>query len=128
VPVRLIYLVLCRLIQWLLTLLPQTGAAKDVEILVLRHENEILRRANLKPRLHWTDRAILAALARHLPQTLRWHRLVTPTTLLRWHRRLEARHWTYPHRGRPPIDPTIVNIAVPMGRDNPGRGIPARAR
>jgi putative transposase len=66
VPVRLIYLVLCQLIQWL-TLLPQADAAKDVEILVLRHENAILRRTNPKPRLDWTDRAILAALARHLP-------------------------------------------------------------
>jgi hypothetical protein len=53
VPVRLIYLVLCRLIQWL-TLLPQADAARDVEILVLRHENAILRRTNLHPRLDWT--------------------------------------------------------------------------
>lgn len=120
-PVRLIYLVLCRLIQWL-TLLPQADAAKDVEILVLRHENAVLRRTNPKPRLDWTDRAILAALARQLPQALRWHRLVTPATLLRWHRRLVARHWTYPNLGRPPIDPTIVDLVVQMSRENPSWG------
>ncbi|MGC5022696.1 hypothetical protein [Micromonospora sp. DT47] len=65
--VRLIYLVLCRLAQWL-TLLPRPNADKDVEILILRHENAILRRANPKPRLDWTDRAILAALAGTFPR------------------------------------------------------------
>ena len=65
VPVRLIYLMFCRGIGW--PALPGSDAAKDVEILILRHENAILRRTKPKPRLDWTDRTILAALSRHLP-------------------------------------------------------------
>ena len=58
-----------------------------------------------------------------MPQALKSHRLVTPTTLLRWHRRLIARHWTYPNRsGRPPIDAVIASPVKQMARDNPGRG------
>jgi transposase len=118
----LIYLVLCRITGWL-ALLTQTSAAKDVEILVLRHENAVLRRQNPKPRLDWTDRAMLAALIRLLPRALKAHRLVTPSTVLAWHRRLVARHWTYPHRpGRPPVDPFVAELVEKMARDNPGWG------
>ncbi len=120
-PVRLIYLIFCRVIG-LLVLLHGSDTAKDVEILVLRHENMILRRTDPRPRLDWTDRAILAALSRHLPRALRRHRLVTPATLLRWHRRLVARHWTYPHLGRPPVDQVIVELVTRMATDNPGWG------
>jgi transposase InsO family protein len=74
----------------------------------------VLRRAHPRPRLDWADRAILAALIRLLPQTLRAHRLVTPGTVLRWHRRLVTRKWTYPHRtGRPPVS---AEIAAPIKR------------
>jgi putative transposase len=122
VSLRLIYLVLCRITGWL-ALLTQTSAAKDVEILVLRHENAVLRRQNPKPRLDWTDRAMLAALIRLLPRALKAHRLVTPSTVLAWHRRLVARHWTYPHRpGRPPVDPFVAELVEKMARDNPGWG------
>jgi len=112
----------CRLAEGL-TLLAKTSAAKDVEILVLRHENAVLRRANPTPRLDWADRATLNALIRLLPRALKMHQLVTPATLLRWHRRLVARHWTYPNRpGRPPINPAIAALVEQMARDNPGWG------
>lgn len=75
--VRLLYLVFCRVLGWL-ALLTSTSAAKDVNILVLRHEIAVLRRQHPRPRLDWTDRAVLAALIRLLPQALRAHRLVAP--------------------------------------------------
>src|SRR5258705_1145279 len=121
-PLRLIYLVFCRIAGWL-ALLTRTSAAKDVEILVPRHENGVLRRQNPKPRLDWADGAVLAALIRLLPRALTVHRLVTPATVLRWHRRLVARHWTYPSGpGRPPIDRAVAALVEQMSRDNPGWG------
>jgi putative transposase len=104
VSLRLVYLIFDRLLDWL-TLLGRTSSAKDVELLVLRHEVAVLRRTNPRPRLDWADRAVFAALIRHLPTSLRGYRLVTPATVLRWHRRLITRKWTYPTRsGRPPLD------------------------
>jgi putative transposase len=86
---------------------------------LLRQEVAVLRRQNAKPRLSWTDRAVFAALARLLPKPLRMNRLVTPDTLLRWHRRLIRWRWTYPHRGgRPPVDPRIVALIGQMAREN----------
>ena len=87
---RLAYLLLARVLSWLM-LLARSDAAKDVEILVLRHEVAVLRRHNPRPRLSWVDRALLSALSRHLPVDLRRLRLVSPRTLLRWHARLVAR-------------------------------------
>ena len=119
---RLLYLAFRHTTEWL-TLLTRGNAAKDVEILVLRHENAILRRTSPKPRTDWADRAALAALIRLLPRHLMSHRIVSPTTVLAWHRRLVARHWTFPHRtGRPPLDPAIVALVKQMARDNPGWG------
>ena len=115
---RLLYLVFLRLLN-LLLLLGRSSASKDVELLVLRHEVAVLRRATPKPRLDWADRAVFAALVRALPTMLRGHRLVTPGTILRWHRRLVATKWTYPNRlGRPPVDDTMVVLVERMAREN----------
>ena len=77
-------------------LLGRSSASKDVELLVLRHEVAVLRRANPKPCLDWADLAVLAALVRALPTMLRGHRLVTQGTILRWHRRLVAQSGRIP--------------------------------
>ena len=82
---RLLYLIFTRLLSWM-ALLARASDAKDAELLVLRHEVAVLRRANPKPTLNWNDRAIFAALSRLLTPAVRHHRLVTPGTLLRWHR------------------------------------------
>ncbi|WP_329055028.1 integrase core domain-containing protein [Amycolatopsis sp. NBC_01488] len=119
---RLLYLIFLRLMG-LLVLLGRSAASKEVELLVLRHEVAVLRRGNPKPRLDWADQAVFAALVRLLPKALRIHRLVTPGTILRWHRRLVAAKWTYPHRhGRPPVDDAIAGLIEQMARENHGWG------
>ena len=95
---KLIYQLIGKVFAWF-ALLARGDAANHVEILALRHEVEILRRQVGKPKPSWTDRAMLAALARSLPRELRAHRIVTPATLLAWRRRLVKRRWTQPaHR------------------------------
>ena len=86
-----------RVFGWLV-LLGRSQASKDAEIMALRHEVMVLRRQVARPRPNWADRAVLAALARLLPAALRGSRLVTPGTLLAWHRRLVTRKWTYAPR------------------------------
>ena len=115
VSLPLLHLIFLRLLK-LLVLFGRSSASKDVELLVLRHEVAVLRRANPMPHLDWTDRAVFAALVRRLP---RRHRLVTPGTILRWHHRLVATKWTYPHRvGRPPVEDAVVSLIERMAREN----------
>jgi putative transposase len=119
---RLLYLIFQQVLG-LILLVSRTASTKDVELLVLRHEVAILRRTNPRPRLEWADRAVFAALVRWLPRELRGHRLVTPGTILRWHRRLVRKRWTYPNRsGRPPIDDIIAALVARMATENPNWG------
>ena len=93
--------------------------AKDVEIAVLRHQLAVLRRQVTRPRFTPTDRIVLATLAKLLPRD-RWKIfLVTPSTLLRWHRELVRRRWTYPALGRHKgLDPAVVDLVLRLARDN----------
>jgi transposase InsO family protein len=100
------------------------GAAKDAEILVLRHQLAVLRRQVARPRFTWSDRALVAALAKLVPRE-RWAAfLVTPETILRWHRALVRRRWTYPHRptGRPSLPAETVELICRLARENPRWG------
>ncbi len=113
------YLALRRLLE-LLVLRGRSKRNKDLELVVLRHELGILRRQVQRPALEPADRAFLAAASRVLDRR-RWGSfLVTPATLLRWHRRLVAKHWTFPHRGpgRPPIGADVRALILGLARDN----------
>ena len=91
----MLYLIFVRLVGWMAPL-TRSAASRDAELLVLRQEAAVLWRQNPRPRLDWADRMVLAALVRLLLRSARMSRLVTPDTLLRWHRRLVRWHWTYP--------------------------------
>src|SRR6266568_3442675 len=100
--------------------------AKDVELLVLRHQLVVLGRQERRPSLRPADRALLAALARLLPAGRRHGLVVTPQTLLRWHRELVRRKWAQPRRaaGRPPVDGQLRALVLRLARENPGWGYP----
>src|SRR5216683_6013381 len=106
-----------------MVLLCRSTAPEDIELLVLRHEAAVLRRTHPRPHLDWAGRAVLAALIRVLPRSLRTHRLVTPGTVPRRHRHLLTRKRAYPHRtGRPPASTRIAALTGPLARENHGWG------
>ena len=116
VSLRLLYLIFQHALG-LLLLMSRASSTKDVELLVLRHEVAVLRRTTSRPRMDWADRAVFAALVRRLPRALHCHRLVTPDTILRWHRRLVRKKWTYPNSpGRPRIDDVLAALVQRMAR------------
>jgi transposase len=118
---------LVRCLFGLLAVLVRSDLSKDVELLVLRHENQVLRRqAGGRPRRDHADRLWLTALSR-LVNRHRWSEIfpVTPATILRWHRDLVARKWTYTDRRRPGRASTSISIKVlivRMARENPTWG------
>src|ERR1700716_4235201 len=103
----MLYLAMVQVFGWL-AWLARGDAAKTVELLVLHHEVAVLRRQVRRPDLSWPDRAVLSALARLLPSWVREHRLVTPGTLLSWH--------------RPPVSDEVNALVVRFARENPGWG------
>jgi hypothetical protein len=119
---RLLYLLFCQVLRWL-ALLARSSAAKDAELLLLRHEVAVLRRRVTRPRLDWADRAVLAGLARLLPRPNGRGSFVRPATLLCWHRNLVRRRWSYPHRrGRPSVTAELGTLVVRLARENPTWG------
>jgi len=104
--------------------------AKDVELLVLRHQLAMLGRQQRRPLLRPADRALLAALARLLPPRRRRGLVVTPQTLLRWHRELVRRKWAQPRRspGRPTIDDRLRQLVLRFAVENPGWGYRERPK
>jgi putative transposase len=135
-----VYLVVRNLFT-LVWLLARPRRSKELEILVLRHELAILRRQPSRPRLTQADRALLAALSRSLLRAAWAAFSFKPGTLLRWHRQLIARRWTYSHRmpGRPPLERSLRELILRLARENPhwgykrivgelkGLGVPASA-
>ena len=121
----LVYLLACRLLGCMMVL-ARREASKDAELLVLGHENEVLRRQTGRVRYQPADRLWLSALSRLIPRR-RWGEVfaVTPATLLAWHRRLVTRKWDYTNRrrpGRPATAAAIRKLVIRMATDNPTWG------
>src|SRR3954447_609254 len=120
---RLIYQMFSKLLGWIV-LHTRSDTTKDIEILVLRHQLAVLQRRTPRPRMTWTDRALITALTRLLPAPRRLALLVTPATILRWHRQLIARRWTtQPVRpGRPAIPAGLRALVLHLAIENPTWG------
>jgi putative transposase len=118
-----LYLALRRVLE-LVALCFRSTEFKELEIVVLRHELEVLRRQLGRPRLREADRVLLAAAGRLLPRSSWGSLFVSPETVLRWQRRLVARRWTYPHKrlGRPPVSLEVGRLIVRLARENPRWG------
>jgi putative transposase len=122
-----VFFSLCYVVlRWALQLaIPRVRSTefKALEIVVLRHELALLRRRPRRPPMTGTDRLLLAAASRLLPRP-RWRSfIITPATLLAWHRRLVAKRWTFARRpGRPPMRRQIRELVLRLARDNPRWG------
>jgi putative transposase len=123
VALTLIYQMFAKLLGWTV-LRARSDTAKDIEILVLRHQLTVLHRRTPRLRISWTDRAVIAVLARLLPARRRLGLLITPSTILRWHRQLIARRWTTPRTrpGRPAIPAGVRALIVRLATENPTWG------
>ena len=118
------YRILYRFLASLARLAVRSGRSKDLEIIVLRHQLAVLRRQIDRPELTDADRSLLGAIAAALARPSRTGWLVTPDTLLRWHRRRIARHWTQPQRppGRPSTSAELRRLALRLAAENPTWG------
>jgi putative transposase len=123
VVLSFLYWMLRRLLE-LLVLRLRSEREKEIEILALRHQLRVLERQVGRAQFQPADRALLAAFSRALPRRAWPSFLVTPATLLRWHRELVARRWTYPHRrpGRPATPDDVRELILRLARENPGWG------
>src|SRR6476660_2745891 len=112
-----------KLLSWMV-LHTRSDTANEIEILVLRHQLAVLQRREPRPRINWTDRAVIAVLTRLLPARRRHGFLVTPATILRWHRHLVHRRWTTPpgRAGRPAIPAGVRALTVRLATENPTWG------
>jgi putative transposase len=117
---KLIYQMFAKLLSWMV-LRTRSNAAKEIEILVLRHQLAVLQRLRPRPRINWTDRAVIAALGRLMPAPRRLGLLVTPATILRWHRHFVRRRWTTRRRpsGRPAIPAGVRALILRLATENP---------
>ena len=121
----LVFHIFYRLLADLARLAVRSGRSKDLEIIVLRHQIQVLRRQVDRPAVNDDDRTLLGAIAAALPRRLRHGWIVTPDTLMRWHRRRIARHWTQPRSrppGRPPTAVELRQLIVRLAKENPTWG------
>ena len=124
---RILYLFLSQLAR----LAMRSGRWKDLQIIVLRHENAVLRRRIGRSTLNDDDRTLFGAVAAAVPKALRQGWIVTPKTLLRWHRKRIARHWTQPparRTGRPPVSTELRQLIVRLAQEESDVGTPPHPR